>query len=146
MRTIVHIIWPFNFRLQWTLWFTCSLWSLWEVFLENLWSSEEIEQDFKALPNIASLKRQSEGKNSGDNVSDKQQIMLVTSVNQGSKDSQALAPSMSHYNWVQSWFTPRPPDSQARAHLFLTYLTQICFIQFFVECMFTEPVLRMCPF
>lgn len=74
----LYIIWPFNFRPQRTLWFTRSLESFWEVFLENLWSSEEMKQDFEVLPIPAPLKRQSEEKNGGDYVSNKHFIILMT--------------------------------------------------------------------
>lgn len=48
-----------------------------------------MKQDFKGLPIIASSKSQSEEKNSGDNVSNKQpMVLMLLSVNQRSKDSQ----------------------------------------------------------
>lgn len=87
----LYIIWPFNFRPQWTLWFSSSLESFWEVFLENLWTSEEMKQDFKGLPFITPLKRRSEEKNSADYVSNKRLIVLmVLLTNHRSKDLHAL--------------------------------------------------------
>lgn len=50
-----------------------------------------MKQDFKVLPIIAPLKRQSEEKNDGDYVSNKHLTILMTlSTNQRSKDSHAL--------------------------------------------------------
>lgn len=49
-----------------------------------------MKQDFKCLPIIASLRRQSDAKYSGDNISNKQLVLMILSVNQRCKDSQGI--------------------------------------------------------
>lgn len=50
-----------------------------------------MKQDFKCLPIIASLRWQSEAKYSGDNISNKQLVVLmILSVNQRCKDSPGI--------------------------------------------------------